>query len=45
METRVSKCLLVALILLTTTMLIWTANIISNVNQVRIPASISAYSG
>ena len=44
-EANASDCLLAAVIILTTTMFIWTLNTLINVNQIITPTTISAYSG
>ena len=43
-EAKVSKYLLTILIILTMVMFVWTLNTLSNVNQVKIPTQISAFS-
>ena len=43
-EAKLLNCLLAVLILLTTTMFVWTVNIIINANQNNINTTISAFS-
>ncbi len=43
-EAKLLNCLLAALIILTTTMFVWTVNIIASANTTNINTSISAFS-
>lgn len=44
-EAKVSNCLLITIMILTTIMFIWTVSTLINVNQIITPATISAFNG